>query len=238
MRIFSLVSVLLAGASTLLNGIHIYDVPQTKSGSGSFEVVAGYRTGLRNEADPSGELAAVVCEFLKSTSSARSLALTAYGSAGKIQFVSDLERTGMTVTAPAWVRPAVVALLIQFLSEAPQKNPDLVDRAILAVKIHRPDPGDVRLRVEEQLQMAILGAKSKSALNSITRKTVEDYLAKYFGTDRAFVLIDGDTTELEKVPRRTSPTSADIPVKDDAHQEPPAAGAHLDSDLDEGAVLF
>jgi len=220
-RIFSLVSALIAGALTFPNGIHVYDFPAAKTGS-SFEVMVGYRTGFRTEGDPSGDLSSIVFEYLKSTPSARGLALAAYGSGGRIEFVSDLERTGIRVMAPTWARPTVVALLQQFLSETPQKHPELVDRALEAVKLYKPEVMDVRLRVEEQVRLSLFGPESRSTLNSITRKNVEEFFAKYFGTDRAFVVIDGDAADFKSIAERKSLAAAEIPGKEGPPRQPPA----------------
>ena len=77
---------LLAGGSTLPNGIRVYKIPPDGRDSHSFEVIAGYRTGVRNEMKGTGGLAAVVSTFLRSTPSARAMAVAAYGAGGEIEF--------------------------------------------------------------------------------------------------------------------------------------------------------
>ena len=237
-RFFSMLSALVAAASTLPNGIHVYDPPASKSANSEVEVFAGYRSGIRNDGDSSGNLAAVVSEFLKSTPSARSIALTAYGSGGSVETISDLERTGIRVRVPAWAGPAVMSTLPQFLSETPQKHPELVDRAIQALRMRQPSSEDVQFRVEEQLRAALLGSDSRSRLHSITRTEVEQFFAKYYGTDRAFVITTADTTDLKSVPRRNSLAAVQVTGVEKSHRDTAITDLHLDSDLDEGAVLL
>src|SRR5262249_52905809 len=89
-----------------------------------------------------------------------------------------------------------------------------------------------------KLRVALLGSGSSSTLNTMTRSDVEQFFAKYFGTDRAFVVFDGDSTDLTVVSRRNSLAAAEVPGTEKSHRDPGAGDFHLESDLDEGAVIF
>ena len=128
LRVFSMLWAVFAGVTTLPNGIHVRDFPSADSSNDLFEALVGYRTGRRNGNHESTAVAAVVSEFLKTTPAARTLAIAAYGCGGKIEFISDLERTALRVTAPSWARPMFTAPLADFLSETPEQYPELVDR--------------------------------------------------------------------------------------------------------------
>jgi hypothetical protein len=165
----------------------------------TFEVTAGYRSGVRDETGSSG-LAAAVSAFLATTPSARGLALAAYSAGGDIEFFSELDRTGFHVKVPLSAKPSVEEFTAKFFSETPQNNADLADHAIAAMK-QRAAAADSEfgLRVEDEIRRALLGLQPyahrpggwKADMEELSRKDLEEFFAANYGTDRAFVLASG-----------------------------------------------
>jgi hypothetical protein len=232
---------LLSGDSTLPNGIRIYEFSDAGSGTNSFDLIAGYRTGVHSEIMNAGGLSDVVAAFLKSTESLRAIEVAAYGSGGTIEFFSDLNRTGIRLKMPNWARPMVADSIAEFLSETPQKHPELVDRALDEVRSGSSSTGDVPSGVEEQFRLAMMGAGAKSDLSGVTRETVNEFFAKNYGTNRAFVVMNSAPVKaLQSVERRISEDpveKGESPLKQ-AMPGPASSSLHVQSNLDEGAVIW
>ena len=97
----SAISALLFFASTLSNGIRIGAL----SGTGdSVEIVAGYTSGGLSD--------------LTSTAAGKSLLLDAYAVGGKIEFISEFDRTALRLTVPQWS-----AALVTGTCRLLQRNP-------------------------------------------------------------------------------------------------------------------
>lgn len=233
-RLCLTLSILLAGGSTLPNGIHVYELSQSGKDINSFEVVAGYRTGVHNQAMGTSSLADAISTFLKTSSSVRAMAVAAYGAGGDIEFFSDLDRAGFRLKMPNWARPMVEESISEFFSETPQKSTQLVDRVLLAM----PESiSDVRSNMEERFRAALLGPRSKPDQGPITRDTVNQFFAANYGTDRAFVLMSGTPEKsLQSVEQRKSEVT-DVPNGETA---PVTAVAPflIQSDLENGAVIL
>jgi len=241
MSLYLLLSILLAGNTTLPNGIRVYDLPRPANTGDSFEAIVGYRIGARIESDGTDTLAAAVAAFLKSSPPARAMAVAAYGAGGEVEYFSDLERTGIRLKMPNWARPMVVDSIAEFLSETPQKNPELVDRALDEVRFRTASSKasavsmDPRTRIEEQFRIAMLGSGAAIDIQAVRREAIEKFFVENYGTDRAFVLINGPAANsLQAVERRISPAPkpvAEIPAK----SSPPF---YIPSDLDEGVLIL
>ncbi|HLQ77816.1 MAG TPA: hypothetical protein VK210_10700, partial [Terriglobia bacterium] len=230
---------LLAGGSTLPNGIRVYEIPLEGRDNHSFEVIAGYRTGVRNEMKGTGGLAAVVSTFLRSTPSARAMAVAAYGAGGEIEFFSDLDRTGVRLKMPDWARPMVEESISEFLSETPQKNPALVDRALDDVRSRTASvPADVRFRIEEQFRIALLGQEAKSDLSAVRPSNVEQFFAKNYGTDRAFVAVSAPLSHAPEAVERRSSETADATNAQTEIVPKPSLSLRIETELLDGAVLL
>src|SRR5437879_200985 len=96
---------------TLENGIRVS--PQTSDGQ-SFVLLMGYQAGVRNEGHSFSGLASIISHYLQSTAAARSLALTAYGTGGKVEFLAELDRTAIRVSVPQWAAPAILSQAAAF----------------------------------------------------------------------------------------------------------------------------
>jgi len=83
-RLYLILSILLAGDTTLSNGIRVYDISKDSNSGGAFEAIVGYRTGVHNPSSGPGTLSDVVASFLKVSPSARAMAVAAYGAGGEI----------------------------------------------------------------------------------------------------------------------------------------------------------
>src|SRR6185436_9735088 len=75
-------------------------------------------------------------------------------------------------------------------------------------------------------------------LNSITRADVDQFFSKYYGTDKAFVVMNGDSPELKTVSRRNSLAPAEITGTEKSRRLPGAKDLRLESDLDDGAIIL
>ena len=216
-----IVGALVAGDITLANGIRVVELPAEPS---SFEIVAGYQV----ENSP---IAAVLSTFFIATGSARRMAVAAYGAGGQIQLISDHNLTAVRVTGPGWARPAIENELANFFMETPEKNPELVVRALATMRA-QPAP-DFRATVEEELRAAVLGERANT--RNASPADVDQFFTANYGTDRAFVLTSGSVSSLlEQVAIRTS------------RRPEPAAGPanraerirRYKPDLPSGAVIF
>jgi hypothetical protein len=229
--------VLLPADSTLPNGIRVYEVSNNIKTGNSFELTVGYRTdGLQEIAGARG-LTEVVAAFLKSTPSVRAIEIAAYGAGGTVEYFSDLDRTGLRLRMPNWARSMVERSIAEFLSETPRKNPELVDRALDEVRSRIPSITDIRSEVETQFRIALMGPGGPADLSNISRETVIEFFTKYYGTNRAFAVLNSAALEtLNTVERRLS----EDPMP---RTERPGTAMHGElprnpSDLDEGAVIL
>src|SRR5436190_11960796 len=103
---------------TLENGIRVS--PQASDGTSngrSFVLMIGYQAGVRNEGHSFSGLASIISHYLQSTAAARSLALTAYGTGGKVEFLAELDRTAIRVSVPQWAAPAILSQAAAFFSD-------------------------------------------------------------------------------------------------------------------------
>src|SRR6185436_3050156 len=98
-------SFLLPTDSILPNGIRLYEFHGSSNAGNSFELTAGYRTGGLGAVDGAGDLKEVVAAFLKTSESVRAIEIAAYGSGGKVEFFSEMDRTGIRLRMPVWARP-------------------------------------------------------------------------------------------------------------------------------------
>ena len=237
-RLCLILIIFLSADSTLPNGIRVYEFTPGIDSTNSFEVTAGYRTGGLREIAGAGGLTQVVAAFLKSTPSVRAIEIAAYGAGGTVEYFSDTDRTGIRLKVPTWARSMVERSVAEFLSETPQKNPELVDRALEEVRLRMPSDSDVRAGVETQFRAALLGSYAQADLSKASRQTVNEFFTKYYGTNRAFAVTNSASLEsLISVERRISEDPR-------PKTEGPSGNAtrvqlpRVSSDLDEGAVLL
>jgi hypothetical protein len=193
----SAISTFLFFASTLPNGIRVGELPASGD---SIEIVAGYTSGGSTN--------------LASTEAARALLLDSYAAGGKIQFISELDRTALRLTVPQWAAPALFQDLPAFFRQVPE--PD---------KGAHPSSPDFRTKVEEEIRSALLG--SQQAVPS-------DYT-----TESAFLLISSTVPAtlreaLGAIPRRASMKTAD----EVADRLPAERTLRFKSDLSAGGVVF
>jgi len=237
-RLCLILSILLAGDSTLPNGIRVLELSGSVDGGNSFELFVGYRTSGLQDVAGSRAMMEVVDAFLKSTSSVRAMEVAAYGAGGKVEYLSDLDRTGLRLKMPVWAGPMVETAIVDFLSETPEKNPALMDRALEDVRSRLPSSSDVRSQVEKQFQIAMLGSSAQGNPAMVSREMAAGFFAKYYGTNRAFVAVNSASLKsLQSVERRTS----DDPVtKTESASRLSVSEAlpRVASDLDEGAVIL
>jgi hypothetical protein len=237
-RLSLILIIFLSADSTLPNGMRVYEFNSDIDSTNSFQLTAGYRTdGLREVAGARG-LAEVVAAFLKSTPSVRAIEIAAYGAGGTVEYFSDLDRTGIRLKMPKWAKPMVDRSISEFLSETPQKNPELVDRALEEIRSRMPSNVDVRAGVETQLRTALLGSYAQADLSRVSRETVNEFFAKYYGTNRAFAMTNSAPLEsLLSVERRISEDpkpKTEGPLENRMQVQLP----RISTDLDEGAVLL
>ena len=185
---------LLFFASTMPNGIRLVELP---AGPDSIEIVAGYT---------SGGLTGFV-----STEGARSLLRDAYAAGATIDFINEVDRTALRITAPKWALPMLMDRL-----------PDLF-RAVGAAA-SSPSPVDFREKVEEEIRSALLGAGAQPAA----------YL-----TDDAFILISAPVSDsvremLQAIPKRAAATKPN----DAINRLLAERTLRFKSDLPAGAVIF
>jgi len=236
-RLYLILSILLAGDTTLSNGIRVYDLSKDANSGDAFEAIVGYRAEVHNQSSEAGTLSEVVASFLKLSPSVRAMAVAAYGAGGEIEFFSDLDHSGIRLKMPSWARPMVETSIAAFLSETPGKNPELVNRALDEVKFRIPAPApasDVRSRIEEQFRVAMLGPDKPADLQTVRKETIENFFAENYGTDRAFVVMNASPSQaLQAVENRKSTAT-------DKVDEIPARASqpfYIPSDLDEGVVI-
>jgi hypothetical protein len=237
-RLCLVLTIFLSADSTLPNGMRIYEFTRGIDASNVFEVTAGYRTGGLREIDGAGSLTEVVAAFLKSTPSVRAIEIAAYGAGGTVEYFSDADRTGIRLKIPNWARSMVERSVAEFLSETPQKNPELVDRALEEVRLRLPSDSDVRPGVESQFRTALLGSYAKTDLSRVSRETVYEFFTKYYGTNRAFSVTNSAPLEsLLTVERRVSedPSPKTELLRGDAMR---GQLPRISSDLDDGAVIL
>jgi hypothetical protein len=236
-RLCLVLIIFLSADSTLPNGMRVYDFSGANSAK-SFEVTAGYRTsGLQEIAGARG-MTEVVAAYLKSTPSGRAIEISAYSAGGTVEYFSDPDRTGIRLKMPKWARSMVDGSIAEFLSETPQKHPELVDRALEEMRSRLPSDSDVRAGVETQFRLALLGSNAQTDFATVSREDVNEFFSKYYGTNRAFVVTNSAPLDsLLSVGRR---------ISDDPLPKPegvPGIATHgepyrISSDLDEGAVLL
>jgi hypothetical protein len=237
-RLCLIFSILLAGDSTLPNGIRVYEVSGDLDAQNSFELTAGYRTVGLGEISGARGLKEVVDAFLKSTASVRAIEVAAYGAGGKVEYFSDPDRTGIRLKMPKWARSMVESSVAEFLSETPQKNMLLVDRALEEVRIRQSSRSDIRSGVENQLRLTLMGPGAQSDLANASRESVNAFFAKYYGTNRAFAVTNSAPLEtLQSVERRVS---EDPMPKTEASPGTalPDRLPRVPTDLDEGGVIL
>ena len=236
-RLYLLLSILFAGDTTLPNGIHIHEFPASVDGS-TIELFVGYRTSGLKEIAGSRAMMEVVDAFLKSTSAVRAMEVTAYGAGGKVEYLSDLDRTGLRLKMPVWASPMVESAIVDFLSETPQKNPALMERALQEVRSRVPPSSDVRSEVEKQIQIALLGASAQSDLSQMSREMVTGFFAKYYGTNRAFVAVNSTSLKtLQSVERRISDDPA-TKTEGTPRETNSVSLPRVATDFDEGALIL
>ena len=236
-RLCLVLIIFLSADSTLPNGMRVYEFTSDANSADSFVLTAGYRTGGLREIAGARGLTEVVAAFLKSTPSVRAIEIAAYGAGGTVEYFSDLDRTGIRLKMPKWARPMVENSIADYLSETPQKNPELVDRALDEVRSHVQSDSDVRSGVETQFRTALLGSYAQADL-SVSRETVNEFFTKYYGTNRTFAVTNSAPLEsLLYVDRRIS---EDLPPKTEGPLGIAIQGQlpRIPSDLDEGAVIL
>ena len=140
-----ILSALLAGEITFQNGIRAAELPPNPAG---FEIIAGFRT-------PYHPCNSVIANFLFSTRSARTLAIAAYAAGGKVELISERDRTAIRVTGPQWARAGIDSSVVQFLNETPLTDPVALSHAI-AETARIPQPG-FRDSVEQDIERRLLG---------------------------------------------------------------------------------
>ncbi|HLH32204.1 MAG TPA: hypothetical protein VKY31_13455, partial [Terriglobia bacterium] len=190
---------LLFFASTLPNGIRVGELPPNTD---SIEIITGYASGgLANFA---------------ATASAKALLLRAYAAGGDIQFINELDRTALRITAPAWAAPMLFEQLPAFFKDIPSgdKGSEGSDRS----------SPDFRAKVEEEIRDALLGANVSES----------DY-----ATADAFVLSSVDPPKsvldaLSAIPKRGSSSKP----QETETRLPAERTLHFKSELSAGAVIF
>jgi hypothetical protein len=237
-RLCLILIIFLSADSTLPNGIRVYEFSSDITSGNSFELTAGYRTGGLQEIEGARALTEVVAAFLKSTPTARAIEIAAYGAGGTVEYFSDLDRTGIRLKMPNWARPMVESSIAEFLSETPQKNPELVDRALDELRSRMTSDSDVRAGVETQFRTALMGSYAQADLSKVSRETVNEFFTKYYGTNRAFAMTNASRLEsLLSVERRLSEDprpKTEGRLGNATHGQLP----RISSDLDEGAVIL
>ena len=196
---FALISAifsLLFFPSTLPNGIRLVELP---AGADSIEIVAGYTSGgLTGFASSSG---------------ARAFLLDAYASGANIDFINELDRTALRITAPKWALPMLSDRLPLLFKELPQGDEG-----------SDPSSPDFRARVEEEIRNALLGPGTPTQSHS---------------TDDAFVLISAPAPDslrqaLGAIPKRGSSN----PAQEMINRLPAERTFRFKSDLPTGGVIF
>jgi hypothetical protein len=203
--------------STLPNGIHTAELP---SGGKSFEIIAGYTSGVRNETTGSSGLAAIVSEYLASSAAARSIALAAYGSGGKVEQLAELDRTALKVEVPLWAAPMIQESIAAYLAQVPDQDMAAIERGRLSVlRLAREHDGDFRQKVEDEIRLGLLGfhpyahrvPAAASDVDRLTDGQIVQFFKDNFGTNHAFVVTSGPLPEplkskLMAIPARASET--------------------------------
>jgi len=155
--------------STLANGIRLVELPPEGE---SVEIVAGYTSGGLTG--------------LSSTAAAKSLLMDAYAAGAAIDFIQDMDRTALRITAPNWATPMLIDHLPELFREIPKDNAEATTA---------PVPGnDFRSKVEEEIRSALLGPMPSR---------------RSYATDDGFVLISAPVPAslrdaLASIPKRAS----------------------------------
>jgi hypothetical protein len=165
----------------------------------SVQIVAGYTAG---------NLAGFA-----STAGAQSLLLDAYAAGGQIDFVNELDRTAIRITAPRWA----MSMLTDHVADLFKDVPTIEERSTQSA-------ADFRAKVEEEIRSALLGSPVPTS----------GYM-----TDQAFVLTSAPIPNnlrdrLAAIPRRGSENKTDAQVD----RLPGERTLRFKSDLPEGAVVF
>jgi hypothetical protein len=206
-----ILTLLLTVEPTQANGIQVIPLPPEND---RFEMIAGYRAGIRDETSGSSGLAAAAASFLMSSRSAREVALAAYGAGGDFEFFSELDRTGFHVKVPLWAKPIVEDAAARFFAEAPDKDAALADFALTDARMRAESTdADFRAKVEDEIRIALLGSHPyhhrpsgwKTDLAELSRNDLQQFFAQNYGTDRAFVVMSGSPSALlGELPARMS----------------------------------
>jgi len=190
---------LLIFASTLPNGIRLVELPPAGN---LVEITAGYTSGGLTG--------------FSSTNAAKSLLRDAYATGSKIEFINELDRTGLRITSPDWAL-AMLANRLPALFQKEGETPKGIEGA-------DPSVPDFKARVEEEIRSALLGAAPPSL---------------HYATDAAFVVISASVPasvrdSLAGIPRRTATTEAFQPV----NRLPAERTLRFKSDLPVAGVIF
>ena len=151
---------------------------------------------------------------LTSTAAGKSLLLDAYAVGGKIQFISEFDRTALRLTVPQWGAALVTGDLPAFFKQIPEARDRGTDL---------PVP-DFRAKVEEEMRSALLGPAGAPS----------DY-----ATEDAFVLSSAPLPAavrdaIAAIPKRASAK----PANDVADRLPAERTLRFKSDLATGGVVF
>ena len=142
----------------------------------------------------------IIANFLFSTRSARTLAIAAYAAGGKVELISERDRTAIRVTGPQWARAGIDCSIVQFLNETPQTDPVALRHAI-AEADRVPQPG-FRESVEKDIERRVLGLQDAP---TVSEGSLQELFSSNFGLDRAFVLATGaPLNALKDLPARKS----------------------------------
>jgi hypothetical protein len=197
--VFAPTSVLLAALyllPILPNGIQLAEI---SSQGDSVEIVAGYASGGLNG--------------FRSITALRSLELTIYAAGGDVKFFSELERTGIRITAPKWAAPMIADQIAEIFNEIPTSQTEQPVRV-----------DDFRSKVESEIREALIGSVVQQG---------------EYATNRAFVLFPAPIPEtlrnsLAAIPNRPSKSNSEVAVNRLAAERT----LRFKSDLEVGGVVF
>jgi len=221
--VLSFASLLFPAPSTLPNGIRLIDLPAQAD---RFVLVVGYTSGVRNENRGMSGLAAVVSRYLASSDAARSMALSAFASGGTIEYIDELDRTGMRISVPNWAKPMVVDHVAKYLSDPGEQNLQRLGLARSAASGAASSGTDFLPRIEDEIRLALLGSHPyhhplQGWKADVDRATVDDiarFIRENYGTDRAFIAMTSAIPEqslksIAAVSSRTSVKLAESPFR-------------------------
>jgi hypothetical protein len=192
----SAISAFLFFASTLPNGVRVGELPASGD---SIEIVAGYTSGGLTD--------------LTSTAAAKALLLDSYAVGGKIQFISELDRTALRMTVPQWAAPALFDDLPAFFQQVPEGDNG-----------SHPSSPDFREKVEEEIRSALLGSQAASS---------------GYTTENAFLLISSAVPSKLREALAAIPTRASMKAANEVVERLPAERTlRFKSDLSTGGVVF